>query len=63
MGDNWIEHIFIFGTGWTVEQLKLICEIVKQVEGRSRIYVQHVNLAFWGGWPVNLRATRKFTGQ
>ena len=34
-----------------------------QVEGRSWIYVQHVNLAFLGGRPVNLRATRKFTGQ
>ena len=33
-----------------------------QVEGRSWIYVQHVNLAFLGGRPVNLRATRKFTG-
>ena len=35
----------------------------EQVEGRSWIYVQHVNLAFLGGRPVNLRATRKFTGQ
>ena len=34
-----------------------------KVEGRSWIYVQHVNLAFLGGRPVNLRATRKFTGQ
>ena len=34
-----------------------------QVEGRSWIYAQHVNLAFLGGRPVNLRATRKFTGQ
>ena len=35
----------------------------KEVEGMSWIYVQHVNLAFLGGGPVNLRATRKFTGQ
>ena len=37
-----------------------------QVEGRSWIYVQHVNLAFFGGGggrPVHLRATRKLTGQ
>ena len=35
----------------------------KRVEGRSWIYVQHVNLAFLGGRPIHLRATRKFTGQ
>ena len=39
------------------------CTIVYQVEERSWIYVPHVNLAFLGGRPVNLRATRKFTGQ
>ena len=36
-------------------------KLVYQVEGRSWIYVQHVNLASFGGRPVNLRATRKFT--
>ena len=34
-----------------------------QMEGESWIYVKHVNLASFWGRPVNLRATRKFTGQ
>ena len=34
-----------------------------QVEGRLWIYVQHVNLASFGGTPVNLRVTRNFTGK
>ena len=34
-----------------------------QLEGRSYIYVHYVNLASFGVRPVNLRATRKFTGQ
>ena len=43
---------------------RILClAVIYQVEGRSWIYVQHVNLAFFGGRPVNLRATRKFTGQ
>ena len=33
------------------------------LQGRLWIYVQHVNLASFWGRPVNLRATRKFTGQ
>ena len=36
---------------------------INQVEGMSWIYVQHVNLASFGCGPVNLRATRKFTGK